>query len=339
MKRYFQLSILIFWCLPAFLIPLFAQSVVGVSEGQFYQERKSVQCIGFNLMDEVWKGKTSSVIASSLSLLAKEKVSHLRVKIKPTDISSFSSLLAAAQKKNINIIAVLTEEAFNERLSAEETTTPTSWDSLSLSSLLQLRHQGIMVQHHPTLFSWEIEAKDVERSAQLLQLLRSMDKQHLIAIAAEGQSETEKKMCQELNAAYADYFTLSLQPLSMKWIAADCTYDALPNAYLQATTVVEEYIRLAEKYKKPLVISACSYPRDKNQREAGSKTTYRYAFFSFSLSLLTAHRPTLAGLFFSTWAGSQHLYPDHFSLYHEGIYDTDEDFLQKLFEEIHKILN
>jgi hypothetical protein len=90
-----------------------------------------------------------------------------------------------------------------------------------------------------------------------------------------------------------------------KWVSPTSLYMGLNNAFLQTTSYVNELQRTASFNNKPLVITSCSYPRDKMFRYEGSTTLNRNAYFSTVLYMTKQQgneSPSIAGCFFTQWA-------------------------------------
>lgn len=341
MKRYLAFLVIIF---SFFASGTKAQEFVQVKESALSWKQRAFSFVGFNLSDELWKGekeKSKAKLSASFQQLIAAHITAIRVNVTPADTKEFISLMEVALTYKLRITPVLTStysaspadrNHFNDSVKVE-------WDSLSLASFLALRVKGKELKKQASILSWEVQGEENTKLIALVKTLRALAPHHLVGIELLANPASVSNTEEYLSEEYADYFTISIEPLKRQWTSVDRTYDALPHTYLKTTELLEECLRQANKYQKPLVVIECTYPRDKNKLEVGTSTDYRLSFFSFILTQMNEKRPVFSGVFFSTWKGSLREPQESVRMpYNHFIYDTDKGFLKKLSEEIKRLI-
>ena len=61
---------------------------------------------------------------------------------------------------------------------------------------------------------------------------------------------------------------------------------------------------------KPLVVTSCTYPRDKMFRFEGTNTYNRDSYFAAVLSFLSGESPLISACFFSFWSSTTEITDD-----------------------------
>lgn len=182
------------------------------------------------------------------------------------------------------------------------------------------RYTNIKYVDDPTIMSWQIgneprafseENKEAFANwmAETGKLIRSLDKNHLISTGSEGKHgcETDIALFERIHAdSNIDYMNIHIWPYNWGWVNEDNLTDQVVNAQAQTRVYVDEHLRIAEKYGKPLVLEEFGYPRDGFRFEKGSPTQGRDRYYKYVFRLVndtTAAYKQLAGCNFWGWGG------------------------------------
>ena len=168
----------------------------------------------------------------------------------------------------------------------------------------------------PTIMSWQIgneprafsqEAK--EPFAQWLrkasELIRSLDKNHLISIGSEGiwgcemDADLYEQICADPNV---DYMNAHVWPYNWSWVNKDSLAEHVERACQNTADYIRHHTSIAERLQKPLVIEEFGYPRDSFAFSPGSSTMGRDRYYDFVFSLVKSE-PMVCGCNFWAWGG------------------------------------
>lgn len=260
------MSIRIFVLLTGMLLAKAAAAFVDIKNGVFRINEAPTTFIGINI-------EPAHVVPTALQSIRTMGFNALRVKI--NNASELKSVLYEAEKFQFRVLV--------------------SVDFQADAAFAQT------YAHEQSILAWEVLS--LEQAA----LFNKADNNHLICIAApEDKVITPSPLrSRHERSLHTDFLTLQLRPLDYGWVAPSSLFQGLQSAYFKTNTYVAELYRTASFNNKPLVVTACSYPRDKMFRYEDSPTLNRNSYLSAVFSKMKPNgdaTPTLAACFLSQWA-------------------------------------
>ena len=243
-----------------------ATAFVRIKDGQFCANNIPTPIVGINIGIQHANPPTFKLL---------HNIGFNAVRVSVDDLKQLKPILKIARKNHIYLLIVLNEKA-----------------DLQLVQKYTKRTE---------ILAWETS------TMQQAQFIKQIDANHLVCTSAPEELYTRNthKREQQERSKYIDFLTLQLHPLDYKWVSPTSLYMGLNNAFLQTTSYVNELQRTASFNNKPLVVTSCSYPRDKMFRYEGSTTLNRNAYFSTVLYMTKKQdndAPYIAGCFFTQWA-------------------------------------
>ncbi len=170
----------------------------------------------------------------------------------------------------------------------------------------------------PALMSWEIAneprafaADDTTKTAfynwidEQAKLIKSLDKNHLVATGSEGLNGCEKDLdlWTKVHAIpEIDYAIIHLWPYNWGWIDENTVVDNVETACHNTLEYIRPHYERMKPYAKPLVLEEFGYPRDGFVFAPGSATAGRDKFYEYVFSLI-ADSDMIAGCNFWGWGG------------------------------------
>ncbi|WP_217906636.1 glycoside hydrolase 5 family protein [Qipengyuania atrilutea] len=128
-----------------------------------------------------------------------------------------------------------------------------------------------IARHRDAYLSWIASTAD---------LIRSLDRNHLVSLGQEGTMATNGS--EELVVAAhepVDYVTAHIWPLNWGWVEGD----DLPGTWPSGKAKVEEYLtvhqRIAEAMDKPLLVEEFGFPRDGEAYDPAASTEFRERYY------------------------------------------------------------
>lgn len=178
------------------------------------------------------------------------------------------------------------------------------------------RYTHIPYTNDPTIMAWQIgnepraftqEAKEPFAAwlSKTSELIRSIDKNHLISIGSEGiwgcemDADLYEKICADTNI---DYINAHVWPYNWSWAHKDSLAEHVERACQNTADYIRRHTDIATRLQKPLVIEEFGYPRDGFTFEPGSPTEGRNKYYNFIFSLIKSE-PTVSGCNFWGWGG------------------------------------
>lgn len=144
----------------------------------------------------------------------------------------------------------------------------------------------------PAIMAWELanEPRPMRAAAEsdykkwiadVAGMIKSKDRNHLVAIGHEGYIGTEGMRIFEEIHRYenVDYLTIHIWAKNWGWYEGNKIAEGFPNVVEKATAYVKDHIAVAEKLNKPLVIEEFGLPRDKQSFDIGSSTALRDEYY------------------------------------------------------------
>ncbi len=172
----------------------------------------------------------------------------------------------------------------------------------------------------PTIMAWELanEPRPMRPAAdddykrwirETSELIRSLDKRHLITTGHEGWIGTQDIELFEAVHAYPniDYLTIHIWPKNWQWFADQRLAEDFPKAVAETEKYINENLAVARKLSKPAVIEEFGLPRDGQSFSPTSTTRFRdeyYARVFRFLDIQPAGKRHVAGANFWAFGGS-----------------------------------
>ena len=167
------------------------------------------------------------------------------------------------------------------------------------------------IGNEPRAFSEDAKAPFAKWLRKASELIRSLDKNHLISIGSEGiwgcemDSTLYEQICADPNI---DYMNAHVWPYNWSWVHKDSLAEHVERACRNTADYIHRHTAIAERLQKPLVIEEFGYPRDDFKFEPGSKTAGRDHYYDFVFSLIK-REPMVYGCNFWGWGGEAR--PNH----------------------------
>lgn len=147
------------------------------------------------------------------------------------------------------------------------------------------------------IWAWEVN------SCNQAEEVRKLCPNHLIVCEIESNRGTiEKRVDSAIMCASIDLISISLLPFESGWVAPTSLYLGLRNCYMKSADLFQQIARRMSLSEKPLMVSACAYPRDKMFRLPESATSLRDSYFQFVLNFtFPSSGKRLCGVHFQRW--------------------------------------
>ena len=150
------------------------------------------------------------------------------------------------------------------------------------------------VGNEPRLFTVENEAKFTAWLNNIVDLMDSLDKNHLISTGSEGLNSSNDKIeifertHQNPNI---DYLTMHIWPKNWNWFKADDAEKTLPTTLENAGKYIDAHIQVAQNLKRPIIIEEFGLPRENESLVAGSSVANRDVFYNYIFNrVLESHK-------------------------------------------------
>lgn len=173
--------------------------------------------------------------------------------------------------------------------------------------LVMGRHNSISGKNYvddPTIMAWELanEPRPMRPAAnedykkwirETSDLIRSLDKRHLITTGHEGWIGTQDIALFEAVHSYPniDYLTIHIWPKNWQWFADKKLAEEFPKAVAETEKYIGENLAVARKLNKPTVIEEFGLPRDGQSFSPRSSTRFRDEYYSKVFKFLDSQRP------------------------------------------------
>ena len=140
-------------------------------------------------------------------------------------------------------------------------------------------------------------------------LMRSLDKNHLISLGSEGKVGFEQdinwfeRVCANKNI---DYLNVHLWPYNWGWSKKESLYEDLGVACKNTKEYIDEHLDVCARLKKPLVMEEFGYPRDGFTFAKTTTTKARDGYYKYVFSLVADNAESggyFAGCNFWAWGG------------------------------------
>ncbi|MCR4032285.1 MULTISPECIES: glycoside hydrolase 5 family protein [Flavobacterium] len=140
------------------------------------------------------------------------------------------------------------------------------------------------VGNEPRTFTTENEVKFTKWLNNIVDLIDSLDKNHLVSTGSEGKNSSNDSMeifertHQNPNI---DYLTMHIWPKNWNWFKADNAEATMPATIENAGKYIDDHIKVANNLKRPIIIEEFGLPREHENLNAGAPSVYRDQFYSY----------------------------------------------------------
>lgn len=173
------------------------------------------------------------------------------------------------------------------------------------------------IGNEPRAFSDENKEPYAQWMAEIAALIKTLDPNHLVSTGSEGKAgiEDDLNMYERVHKdGNIDYMTIHVWPYNWGWAKEDSLEENEPEAESKTLRYVQEHLRVAQKYGKPLVMEEFGYPRDGMKFVKDVSTTARDNYYRYVFSLIeqsAREKGVFAGCNFWAWGGLAQLLVDH----------------------------
>jgi mannan endo-1,4-beta-mannosidase len=156
----------------------------------------------------------------------------------------------------------------------------------SISKIPYTNDPAIMawqIANEPRVFSAKNKPLFEAWISETANLIKSLDKNHLVTTGSEGQmgSEGDMELFQRIHANSAiDYLTIHIWPKNWSWIKSDSIPQTVGGAILKTNEYISKHAELAKIIKKPLVIEEFGLPRDNHKYGLENPTNARDSYYT-----------------------------------------------------------
>ena len=190
------------------------------------------------------------------------------------------------------------------------------------------RYNQIKYVDDPTIMSWQIgneprafsdENKEpfARWMADVAAQIKSLDPNHMVSSGSEGSwgCEMDMNLFEKIHAdPNINYLNIHIWPYNWSWVKADSLKELLPRAKENTKKYIDDHMRIARKYSKPIVLEEFGFPRDGFSFSKEAPTTARDEYYRYVFDLIRQDRESgglFAGCNFWAWGGFAGQNPDH----------------------------
>ena len=181
----------------------------------------------------------------------------------------------------------------------------------------------------PAIFSWQVaneprafsdEGKELfyEWVTGVAELIKSLDKNHMVSTGSEGLfgCEVDMNLFERIHSSkHIDYLNMHIWPYNWGWVTKDSLSEKLDNSIYETDKYIKSHVEVAEKIGKPIVLEEFGYPRDGFSFSRTSSVVSRDIYFSFvveNIKKSSSEGGALAGANFWGWGGFADTLPGRF---------------------------
>ncbi|REH01187.1 glycoside hydrolase 5 family protein [Flavobacterium aquicola] len=140
------------------------------------------------------------------------------------------------------------------------------------------------VGNEPRLFTVENEEKFTVWLNNIVDLIDSLDKYHLISTGSEGLNSSNDNI--EIferthKNPNIDYLTMHIWPKNWNWFKADNAEKTLPATLENAGVYIDKHIKVAQNLKRPIIIEEFGLPRENESLLNGTSVANRDIFYNY----------------------------------------------------------
>ncbi|NGY36842.1 cellulase family glycosylhydrolase [Flavobacterium sp. XN-5] len=143
------------------------------------------------------------------------------------------------------------------------------------------------VGNEPRTFTAENEKKFTDWLNNIVNLIDSLDKNHLISTGSEGRNssndsmETFQRTHENPNI---DYLTMHIWPKNWGWFNAEDPERTIESTLEKAEAYIDEHVVVANNLNRPIIIEEFGLPRASESLLAEASVAYRDVFYSYIFS-------------------------------------------------------
>ncbi|MGI4804742.1 MAG: mannanase, partial [Janthinobacterium lividum] len=141
-------------------------------------------------------------------------------------------------------------------------------------------------------------------------LIKSLDKKHLVTIGAEGTQGTDgyAALFQEVHAyKNVDYLTIHIWPKNWSWFKDTSIVADLPQVISKSVDYIKQHEAIAKTLNKPLVLEEFGLPRDRQSFDPNTTTSSRNQYYQAVFNEWKRsknHAEPIAGCYFWAFGGT-----------------------------------
>ena len=245
------------------LLPAQGLAFVSVRGGQFYDSGKPWRAVGVNL---------SAVACDKATFHAVAQFGWNSIRLASTSTKQLRQLVKWAKREGLKLCVVVNPQ----------------WRTKDLVAFCKKQE----------IWAWEVA------SVAMAEQVKSACPNHLVTLGSDPLlTNVQPYADAALFSKHIDALSVSLLPIEQKWVAQSNLYLGLRNAYLKTDELLQTLVQRMRLQVKPIVVAACSYPRDKGFRLPESATVMRDSYFQFVLQY--PQHPNaghaLGGAYFQEW--------------------------------------
>jgi hypothetical protein len=245
------------------VLPAHGFAFVTVKDGQFYDSGRPWRAVGVNLSGAACDKATFHAVA---------QFGWNSIRLAPTSTKQLRQLVKWAKRERLKLCVVVDAQ----------------WCPQDLADFANKQE----------IWAWEVA------SVAMAEQVKSACPNHLVTL---GSDPLLTRVATYADAAlfdkHIDFLAVTLLPIEQKWVAQSNLYLGLRNAYLKTDELLQALVQRMRLQVKPIVVAACSYPRDKGFRLPESATVMRDSYFQFVLQY--PQHPNaghaLGGAYFQEW--------------------------------------
>ncbi|MDR7371218.1 cellulase family glycosylhydrolase [Flavobacterium aquidurense] len=143
------------------------------------------------------------------------------------------------------------------------------------------------VGNEPRTFTTENETKFTVWLNNIVDLIDSLDKNHLVSTGSEGKNSSNDSM--EIferthQNPKIDYLTMHIWPKNWNWFKAENAENTLPTTIENAGKYIDDHVKVANNLKRPIIIEEFGLPRADENLTANSSVANRDKFYNYIFS-------------------------------------------------------
>jgi mannan endo-1,4-beta-mannosidase len=140
------------------------------------------------------------------------------------------------------------------------------------------------VGNEPRTFTAENEAKFTVWLNSIVDLIDSLDKNHLISTGSEGKNSSNDSM-ETFERTHTnpniDYLTMHIWPKNWNWYKAEDADKTLPTTLENAGKYIDQHITVANNLKRPIIIEEFGLPRENEGLTTTASVVNRDIFYNY----------------------------------------------------------
>lgn len=156
------------------------------------------------------------------------------------------------------------------------------------------RYSGVKYTDDNTVMSWQVaneprvlmtsehEKPFTQWLNETITLIESLDSKHLISTGAEGKASylNDIDMYERLhNNTNIDYLTMHMWPKNWGWYNTNKEVESTQESIVKANAYMDEHIKIAKRFNKPIVMSEFGFPREKESLLPNASIKNRDEFY------------------------------------------------------------